>query len=182
MKYSQKIHIIECLAADQGLWKQIVRKVGNLDLAEEILQKTLLKVYQNLDKLRDESRLRPWVFQIMKNEVYKTFRENENWNTYQSIPPQMASKREKKDDELHTLLFRTLHIKKFYTKMEHKAAKILLENTTGDNKSTAQIICRQLCCEMNYVTSLLYRIRRKIDNYLQECGYDSYLKQKQNVH
>jgi RNA polymerase sigma-70 factor, ECF subfamily len=35
--------------------------------AEEIAQETLLKVFQNLQQLKDPARVKPWVFQIARN-------------------------------------------------------------------------------------------------------------------
>ena len=40
---------------------------GNPEDAEEVAQETLLKVFQNIDQLRDPERVRPWVFRIAKN-------------------------------------------------------------------------------------------------------------------
>ncbi|MFM2126059.1 MAG: hypothetical protein RL328_2510, partial [Acidobacteriota bacterium] len=35
--------------------------------AEEISQETLLRVFQNLNQLKDPERVKPWVFRIAKN-------------------------------------------------------------------------------------------------------------------
>ena len=40
---------------------------GHRDDAEEVVQETLLKVFQNFDKLRDPDHVRAWVFRIAKN-------------------------------------------------------------------------------------------------------------------
>ncbi len=40
---------------------------GHADDAEEVAQETLLRVFQNLDQLRDPERIRPWVFRIARN-------------------------------------------------------------------------------------------------------------------
>jgi RNA polymerase sigma-70 factor (ECF subfamily) len=40
---------------------------GQPEDAEEVAQETLLRVFQNLDQLRDPERIRPWVFQIARN-------------------------------------------------------------------------------------------------------------------
>ena len=39
----------------------------NREDAEEVAQDTLLKVFENFDRLREPERVRPWVFQIAKN-------------------------------------------------------------------------------------------------------------------
>lgn len=40
---------------------------GQPDDAEEVAQETLLRVFQNLDQLRDPERIRAWVFRIARN-------------------------------------------------------------------------------------------------------------------
>jgi len=40
---------------------------GQREDAEEVSQETLLKVFENFDRLREPERVRPWVFQIAKN-------------------------------------------------------------------------------------------------------------------
>jgi RNA polymerase sigma-70 factor (ECF subfamily) len=40
---------------------------GQREDAEEVAQETLLKVFENFDRLHEPERVRPWVFQIAKN-------------------------------------------------------------------------------------------------------------------
>ena len=40
---------------------------GQREDAEEVAQETLLAVFETIGKLRDPSRLKPWVFRIAKN-------------------------------------------------------------------------------------------------------------------
>jgi len=40
---------------------------GQPDDAEEVAQETLLKVFENIDQLREPERVRPWIFRIAKN-------------------------------------------------------------------------------------------------------------------
>jgi len=40
---------------------------GQADDAEEVAQETLLRVFQNLDQLREPERIRAWVFRIARN-------------------------------------------------------------------------------------------------------------------
>jgi RNA polymerase sigma-70 factor (ECF subfamily) len=40
---------------------------GHREDGEEVAQETLLKVFQNLERLREPERVRPWVFRIAKN-------------------------------------------------------------------------------------------------------------------
>ncbi len=40
---------------------------GSPEDAEEVAQETLLKVFQNIDQLREPERVRSWVFRIARN-------------------------------------------------------------------------------------------------------------------
>jgi RNA polymerase sigma-70 factor (ECF subfamily) len=44
--------------------------------AEEVAQETLLKVFENFDRLRDPERVRSWVFRIARNECYMKRRKS----------------------------------------------------------------------------------------------------------
>ena len=43
---------------------------GQREDAEEVAQETLMKVFENLDQLREPARLKPWVWQIARNTCY----------------------------------------------------------------------------------------------------------------
>lgn len=53
----------------------ILKRVGNEDDAEDILQDVFLKIFTNLDRLKDESRIYAWVYQITRNAINDYFRE-----------------------------------------------------------------------------------------------------------
>ena len=47
---------------------------GNRDMAEDVLQEAMLKAFQNLGSLKDESRLVPWFFKIVVREAHSQTR------------------------------------------------------------------------------------------------------------
>ena len=61
----------------QNIWRNlgdelfffILKRIRNEEAAREILQNSFLKVHKNLPQLRDESRVRAWTFQIVRNEI-----------------------------------------------------------------------------------------------------------------
>jgi RNA polymerase sigma factor (sigma-70 family) len=46
------------------------------DVAEDVLQNSLLKAMQALPELRDEERLLPWFYTVLRNAVIDTYRRN----------------------------------------------------------------------------------------------------------
>jgi RNA polymerase sigma-70 factor (ECF subfamily) len=56
--------------------KFIYGMVGNLSLAEELMQETFLSVYRSLDSFREERKLTPWLCGIAKNITCNWLRSN----------------------------------------------------------------------------------------------------------
>lgn len=48
--------------------------VGDKNLAEELTQETFIRAYQNINTLKDETKLATWLCAIAKNMGYNTFR------------------------------------------------------------------------------------------------------------
>ncbi len=49
--------------------------VRDRQAAEEVVQETILKMWQHISSLRDYSRVKPWLMQILVNEVKHQFRK-----------------------------------------------------------------------------------------------------------
>ncbi len=47
---------------------------GNREMAEDVLQEAMLKAFQNLSSLKDETRLAPWFFKIVVREAHSQTR------------------------------------------------------------------------------------------------------------
>ncbi|AYO31663.1 RNA polymerase sigma factor SigZ [Biomaibacter acetigenes] len=65
-----------------ALWKElssnlktfILKKVGNEHDAEDILQDIFLKIFTNLDQLKDNNRIYAWIYQITRNTINDYYR------------------------------------------------------------------------------------------------------------
>ncbi len=67
--------LIEQLLNERSRLLNFVRsKVDNPDLAEDILQESLLKALRAAPDLRDEEKLLPWFYRILNNAVIDTYR------------------------------------------------------------------------------------------------------------
>lgn len=70
----------------------ILKKVKNKDVTNDIFQNTFLKIHNNLSKLKDEDKVKAWVFQIARNEIANHFKNEsvftEEINTNKEIPIQ----------------------------------------------------------------------------------------------
>ncbi|WP_435791352.1 RNA polymerase sigma factor [Clostridium sp.] len=88
------------------LYKFIYSIIKNQNLAEDILQQTLMKAYEKFDTIEDIKKFKPWIFTIAKNEslswIRKYNREIPSEDTYlellgnssEDIPEELLIKRE----------------------------------------------------------------------------------------
>ncbi|CAM3499558.1 sigma-70 family RNA polymerase sigma factor [Aequorivita lipolytica] len=67
----------------QKIWKQfneelyffILKKVKNEAATNDIFQNTFLKIHKNLHQLKEEEKMKAWVFQIARNEIANFFKQ-----------------------------------------------------------------------------------------------------------
>lgn len=57
-----------------GLHGFLLRRVGDADVADDLLQDVFLKVHTQLAGLRDPGRLHPWMYRVARNAVADHFR------------------------------------------------------------------------------------------------------------
>ncbi|WKN40931.1 sigma-70 family RNA polymerase sigma factor [Tunicatimonas pelagia] len=51
----------------------LLKKVKDTDVANDIFQSTFLKIHKNLPKLKEEEKVKAWIFQIARNEIANYF-------------------------------------------------------------------------------------------------------------
>lgn len=64
----------------------ILSRIKNEAKAEDILQEVLIKIYLNLDKLRDETKLLSWAFQIARNVMIDVLRKSPKEDVLDETP------------------------------------------------------------------------------------------------
>jgi RNA polymerase sigma factor (sigma-70 family) len=60
----------------------IQARVGDADLAEDVLQDGLLRAIRAADSLKNEEKLIPWFYRILNNAIIDTYRRKEVENRY----------------------------------------------------------------------------------------------------
>ena len=58
----------------EALRRFILGRVHDVDAADDILQDAFIKIHTNLGKLRDETRLQSWLYQVTRNTILDYFR------------------------------------------------------------------------------------------------------------
>lgn len=52
-------------------------KVNDVSVTDDILQELFIKIHENIDKVRDETKLQSWIYQICRNLITDYFRNRE---------------------------------------------------------------------------------------------------------
>jgi RNA polymerase sigma-70 factor (ECF subfamily) len=65
----------ELLAAVPGLRAFALSLTGNGDLADDLVQETLVKAWMNFDTFQQGTNLRAWLFTILRNHFYSEMRK-----------------------------------------------------------------------------------------------------------
>lgn len=64
-------------AARQDFLRFVRGRVSDPDLAEDIVQDALLRAVQSADTLRDEDRVIPWFYRILRNAIIDAYRRRD---------------------------------------------------------------------------------------------------------
>ena len=57
-----------------GLHRFLLRRVGDADAADDLLQEVFLKLHAQLPRLRDPDRIHAWIYRVARNAVADHFR------------------------------------------------------------------------------------------------------------
>lgn len=70
-----------------GLLNFISHRVGNRDLAEDLLQDVFVKIHSRLDTLADDERLQGWLYRIAQNSIIDHYRTGK---PHEPLPDDLA--------------------------------------------------------------------------------------------
>jgi RNA polymerase sigma-70 factor (ECF subfamily) len=68
----------------------IAKRVQDEDDAEDILQDVFLKIHDNIDKFRDDTKIKSWVYQITRNAIIDHYRARKVTAETPEIPGKIA--------------------------------------------------------------------------------------------
>ena len=151
------------------LYKFIYSIIKNQNLAEDILQQTLMKAYEKFDTIQDIKKFKSWIFTIAKNEslscIRKYNREIPSEDTYlelvggssEDIPEELLIKREIKEQVREAIKMlnpvdqEIIYLRYYYDLSLNEIALILNlnENTvkTKHKRAKKQIHTHLICAD-----------------------------------
>lgn len=62
------------LKLENGLRAYIMSKVHNESVASDLLQELFIRIHANIDRLKDRTKIQPWIYQICRNLIIDHFR------------------------------------------------------------------------------------------------------------
>lgn len=74
-----------------ALRRFILKRIGDADAAEDILQDTFVKIHKNIGKLEDEKRLQAWLYRITRNTVIDYYRSRKPTEELPELPQDVDS-------------------------------------------------------------------------------------------
>jgi RNA polymerase sigma factor (sigma-70 family) len=92
--------VARCRAGDEGAWKELVERFSRYVYAiavqgfrlsehdaEDVFQDVFARTYERLDKLRDDSAVRPWLAQLTRNLCVDRLRESARVEPAEDVEP-----------------------------------------------------------------------------------------------
>lgn len=154
---------VETIWTDFGdtLKRFILRRVGDEQAAEDILQDVFLKIHAGIAGLNDERRLQSWVYQIARNAIVDFYRKP----IYgQELPEELAAP-DGDGDEVERQLARSLRGMVEQLPDEYRQALIL----TAFEGLTQKEVAERLGLSLSGAKSRVQRGREKLRDLLLEC-------------
>lgn len=150
--------------------------LGNKEDSEDVLQETFLSIYTNIDKLKDSSKLKSWIFTILKNKAYTKYKTRKREFPEEEINSLIDSK---SDSNLENEFAIKSDIEKCLNKLSQKEREVIILFYYND--FTTKEIAKITKSFEGTVKSRLHRARKKLKeevdlldkNFLKESIYES---------
>lgn len=131
--------------------------LGNKEDSEDVLQDTFVSIYTNINRLKDPSKLKSWIFTILKNKAFTKYK-----NRNREFPDDEISI--KFDDEINSNLENEIAIKsdlqKCLMKLEPKEREVIV--LYYFNEFSIREIAKIEKAFEGTIKSRLYRARKKL--------------------
>ncbi|MDO4230068.1 MAG: sigma-70 family RNA polymerase sigma factor [Capnocytophaga sp.] len=135
----------------------ILKRVKNKELSNDILQEVFIKIHKNIHQLKDESKLKSWIFQITRNEIVNFF---EKENKYTTLP-------EKIQEENDSIPLNNCCFDKFINDLP-ELYKIPIEMIYIEGKKQNQV-ANELKITLSNVKIRLKRAKEILKGKLKDC-------------
>jgi RNA polymerase sigma-70 factor (ECF subfamily) len=155
-----------------AVWKEfnsalrsfILKRVHDEEIAEDILQDTFIKIHRNLGNLKDEGKLRQWLYQVTRNTIMDHFRSHRATEALPDDVAEMPAETDSGQDVSAEL---------------GPCVKALMERLPGKDREAIEMtefkglsqkeISERLEMSFSGAKSRVQRARTKLKKLLEEC-------------
>lgn len=158
--------ILEPFKSD--LWGFLYNHIGERQDAEDLFQEICLKIYRNLSRLKDPTKLRSWIFSIALNTVRSFFRKRQLVAVDESVLVALEGAGGHSEQPEKALLAdeKMNHLRKALAQLPERDRKVLLLEVMGELPQ--KDIAEQLDLNLNTVKTILRRARIKLARMMVE--------------
>lgn len=142
----------------------IKKRIVNQENAEDMLQDVYIKLHKNIHKLRDEQKIVPWIYQVVRNTLNDCYRKcgRENYVEFNEKHIELDIKEENNlNDEVISSM------KRIIEELPSKSGEIVKLYEFED--MSHQDLSDKLGINLNTSKSRLKRARNKLKKQLDEC-------------
>lgn len=139
----------------------MLRVTSDLMLAEDVVQNVFLKLYENLDRIRNKESVNFWLITTARNEMYSHFRsaKRKAVDKSEDIDYMEVESPVNLEYEFDMRELKKLILKELDTLPDEQKEVFVLKEYTGMNyKEIAEV----LSIDMELVKSRLYKTRQKL--------------------
>lgn len=140
----------------------ILRRIHQPHEVEDILQDVFLKIYTKLDDLRDEQKLRPWIYQIARHSVIDFYRKDKS---FEQLPDEWSESDTPDEDNANRELAECLRPMIRQLPEKYRQAIELAEFEGLSQKELSE----QLGLSFSGAKSRVQRGRQKLKELLFDC-------------
>jgi len=146
----------------QDIKQFILSKIKNEDIANDVLQEIFIKIHTKIDSLKDQDKLKSWIFMIARNTVLDYFKQNKNTREFYENDQILEEEKEVHDEKdcLHGIIKR----------LPKKYREPLFLSDIKGMKQVA--IAQQLNLQLSTTKSRIQRARKQItQGYIECCDF-----------
>lgn len=140
----------------------IIRQTHRAQEAEDILQDVFLKIYSRMDSLRDEQKLRPWIYQIARHAIIDYYRKEK---PVVALPAELPESNEPDETNLNKELAQCL--RKMIRKLPEKYREAI--QLTEFEGLSQKDLSERLGLSFSGAKSRVQRGRQMLKKFILDC-------------
>lgn len=161
------------------IWKEfdaklrlfILKHVGDEDAADDVLQEVYLKIHSNIQTLRDDTKLKSWLYQIARNAIIDHYRYQRTMGKLTGMLA-FSVDLEMKDGDHSSIYELYQSIESMINQLPHKYREVLV--LTEYEGLSQKEIAERLGISLAAVKSRVRRAKEKLRDSLLACCHFKY--------